>query len=89
MEPRTGPERGAVRFYEQKGLIKPAREPNGYRNYSEDDLEKLLKIKLLRVLSFSVEDIGAMDADAGDFTERLRARARSLEARQEDIEVLY
>lgn len=86
IEARTGLDRGTVRYYEQEGLIKPAREANGYRNYSEADLEKLLKIKLLRSLNFSVDDIRAMDAGAGDFQERLRARVRSLEAKQEDLE---
>ncbi len=86
IEARTGLDRGTVRYYEQEGLIKPAREQNGYRNYSEDNLEKLLKIKLLRSLNFSVDDIRAMDLDASDFQQRLRARARSLEAKQEDLE---
>ncbi len=86
IEARTGLDRGTVRYYEAQGLIRPAREANGYRNYSQADLEKLLKVKLLRALNFSVDDILAMDADAGDFPDRLRARVRSLEARQEDLE---
>ncbi len=86
IEAKTGLDRGTVRFYEAQGLIRPAREANGYRNYSQADLEKLLKVKLLRALNFSVDDILAMDADAGDFPDRLRARVRSLEARQEDLE---
>lgn len=86
VEARTGLERATVRYYEKEKLISPAREGNGYRNYSEEDIEKLEKIKLLRALDFSLEDIRSMDEDGADFSERLRARARSLEARAEDIE---
>ena len=81
IEARTGLDRGTVRYYESEGLIKPAREPNGYRNYSEADLDKLQKVKLLRTLCFSVDDIRSMDADGGDFQSRLRARVKSLDAR--------
>lgn len=39
IESRTGLERATVRYYESEGLIKPAREPNGCRNYSDADLD--------------------------------------------------
>ena len=87
IEARTGLDRGTVRYYESEGLIKPVREPNGYRNYSEADLEKLQKVKLLRTLGFSVDDIRAMDAaGGGDFQDRLRARSKSLDARAGALE---
>lgn len=86
VEARTGLDRATVRYYEKEGLISPPREGNGYRNYSEADIEKLLKIKLLRALDFSLEDIRAMDADGADFPDRLRARTGSLKARAEDME---
>lgn len=85
VETRTGLERATVRYYEAQGLLCPAREPNGYRNYSEADVEKLEKIRLLRALDFSVEDIRSMDADGSDFPDRLRARLKSLEAREADL----
>ena len=38
-----------IRFYEEQGLLSPARNlENGYRDYSEEDVETLHKIKLLR-----------------------------------------
>ena len=33
--------RATVRFYEKEGLIRPERGGNGYRDYSEEDVEKL------------------------------------------------
>lgn len=49
--------RANIRFYESEGLISPARDTNGYRNYSEEDANTLIKIKLLRNLQISIEDI--------------------------------
>lgn len=54
----TGLSRSNIRFYEKEGLIAPARtEGNGYRDYSEDDIEKIKKIACLRTLGISVESI--------------------------------
>ena len=47
-----------IRFYEEKGLLAPARNTeNGYREYSEEDITVLQKIKLLRQLSIPIEEI--------------------------------
>ena len=47
LEQRSGLSRASVRFYEAEGFIAPARRENGYRDYSEADLELLLRLKLL------------------------------------------
>ena len=60
IEQATGLPRASVRFYESEGLIAPARGENGYRSYSPDDRNTLLKIKLLRQLDVPLEDIQAM-----------------------------
>ena len=57
LEERTGMTRANIRYYEQEGLLVPARKENGYRSYSEEDCEDLLKIKLLRQLQFSLQEI--------------------------------
>ena len=47
-----------IRFYEDKGLLSPQRNAeNGYREYSDEDVESLRKIKLLRQLSVPIEEI--------------------------------
>ena len=62
VESRTGLTRANIRFYEREGLLHPERQENGYRNYTEANVETLLKIKLLRKLSVSLEDIRAIQA---------------------------
>ena len=57
IEERSGLSRANIRYYEQEGLIAPVRRENKYRDYSEEDLETLLRIALLRSLGFSLEEI--------------------------------
>lgn len=58
VEERTGLARSNIRFYEKEKLIEPSRnEKNGYRDYSEQDIENIKKIAYLRTLEISIEDI--------------------------------
>lgn len=64
VENRVGITKKNIRFYEEQGLIHPERnQENGYRNYSEDDVEVLLKIKLLRKLSLPIEEIRKLETN--------------------------
>lgn len=58
VEKRTGLTRSNIRYYEKEKLIEPSRNnKNGYRDYSEKDVERIKKIAYLRTLEISVEDI--------------------------------
>lgn len=57
IEQKTGLDRATIRYYEQEGLVLPQRLQNGYRDYSEKNLQDLLKIKLLRQLGLPLETI--------------------------------
>lgn len=57
MEERLGMPRANIRYYEQEGLISPRRMENGYRDYGEEDVRTLEKVKLLRALGCSMEEI--------------------------------
>lgn len=47
-----------IRFYEKEGLLAPGRNTaNGYRDYDEQDVLLLKKIKLLRKLAMPIEEI--------------------------------
>jgi MerR family copper efflux transcriptional regulator len=55
---RSGVPPKSIRYYESIGLIHPAdRRPNGYRNYSSDDMRTLALIKRAWSLGFSVEEV--------------------------------
>ncbi len=49
-----------IRFYESQGLLTPERAENGYREYHQKNIDTLKKIKLLRKLGVSVEEIKAV-----------------------------
>ena len=47
VEQQAGITKRNIRFYEQQGLLSPKRNgENGYRDYSEEDVAELKKIKL-------------------------------------------
>lgn len=48
----------ALRFYEERGLIKPQRSANGYRLYPQETLQLVGYIKLAQQLGFSLAEIG-------------------------------
>lgn len=54
----SGVSRRNIRFYEQKGLLKPGRNrENDYREYSEGDITTLKLIRALRMLDMPLEKI--------------------------------
>ena len=53
---RSGLPAKTIRYYEEIGLISPARAGNGYRSYSGDDIRHLAFLKRARNLGFSIED---------------------------------
>ena len=57
VEKITGLSKKAIRLYESKGLITITRDKNGYRNYSEQNVQSLKVIKLLRSVGASLSDI--------------------------------
>lgn len=90
MEQKSGLDRANIRFYEKEGLVTPERRENGYRDYSEQDLQLLLKIKLLRRLGFSLDAIRslkegntALEAAVARRLDALRAQRQELNATEQ------
>ena len=82
IETRTGLPRASVRYYEDEGLIHPEREKNGYRNYSEEDCQQLLKIRLFRQLGCSLDEIQSLQQGDRNMALLLEERIRALKQEQ-------
>ena len=86
LEQRTGLPRTSIRFYEQEELLHPERRENNYRDYSEEDVRTLKKIKLLRQLSLDLEDIRRLQAGELPLGQALSEQALVLEGDRADLE---
>lgn len=86
IEERSGLPRANIRYYEGEGLLSPTRSPNGYRDYSEDDLATLMKVKLLRELGCSLEEIAALQREEAVLDHVLERRLAALEGEAVSLE---
>lgn len=80
IQKETGLTRKAIEYYEDKGLIHPQKSENGYRDYSEKDLETLTKVSVFRKLGMSISEINQCISSGGDtLSSVLRKRQHQLE----------
>ncbi|MCH0564513.1 MULTISPECIES: MerR family transcriptional regulator [unclassified Streptomyces] len=89
---RTGLSLRTIRHYEEVGLVAPsARSKGGFRLYTESDVERLMVIRRMKPLDFSLEEMrdllqvtdrltGAGGRPAGEEFRRLRERLDSYRA---------
>ncbi|MEU5219265.1 MerR family transcriptional regulator [Streptomyces sp. NPDC020807] len=42
---RTGTSRRLLRYYEEQGLLRSGRSPNGYRDYAESCVDRVLQVR--------------------------------------------
>lgn len=76
-----------IRFYEQEGLLHPDRnKENGYRDYSEEDVDVLLKIKFLRKLSLPIEEIRMIQSKKLSLHDALRRHLITLEHEERNLQ---
>ncbi len=54
---KVGMTKRAIKYYEEKQLIAIRKDENGYRNYTEKDVENLKKISVYRKLGIGIDDI--------------------------------
>ena len=76
----TGLPAKTIRYYEEIGLVSPARGDNGYRSFSEKDLHKLAFLARSRSLGFSLDDCRQL-LSLYDDDERSSADVRDLAVR--------
>ena len=53
----VGMTKRAIKYYEEKGLLTVNKDNNGYRNYSNQDVDTLKKISVYRKLGIGIKDI--------------------------------
>ena len=83
---RTGVPPKTIRYYEDIGLVSPARTGNGYRAFRMADVHKLIFLGRARALGFSIEDCRRLLALWDDET-RTSAEVKGLaEAQLEAID---
>lgn len=77
----TGLTRKALEYYEGKGFIHPRRLENGYREYSEKDVEILNKIALFKKLGLTITEIkDCLKTDGATPSSILRRKEQELES---------
>lgn len=79
IEERLGIPRATVRYYEREGLLSPARSGNNYRDYTQEDLNTLEKICLLRQLDMPLDTIKAVQRGEVLLREALERQEKLLE----------
>lgn len=76
-----------IRFYEQQGLLNPARnENNRYREYSEEDVDMLRRIKLLRRLAVPISEIRRIQGMNIPLEDCMRRHIITLERESKNLE---
>ena len=86
VEDLTGLVRANIRYYEDEGFFTPQRERNGYRNYSDEDIEVLKRIKLLRMLEIPIEEIRKVQSDEVLMRTVLEKSIRRSEQRKKELD---
>ena len=84
----SGVSRRNIRYYEQEGMINPARNrENDYREYTDEDIEVLKQIRILRMVDMPLEQIRdvlqgkkSLSGAAAAHLDCLQDRARELES---------
>lgn len=91
---QTGVPTKTIRFYEEAGLLPPAkRAENRYRVYDEADVERLNFIRRMRALDFALDDIGEIlafrernEPPCGYVMALMREQIDQISARISDLE---
>jgi len=85
VEALSGMTRANIRFYEQEELIRPVRRENGYRDYSEEDLQQLSRIRLLRTLGLGLEEIRSLQRGETQLSDVLQRHTDELQQQSDDL----
>lgn len=80
----------ALRFWDERGLVRPAVRRSGKRFYGDDELHRLAVVKMLRETGLmSLDEIAVLlqGPPAGDWRHAVRERLAEIEAQQAKLAV--
>lgn len=85
VEDHLGISRKALRNYERLGLM-PPNKGGKYRDYSDEDIDRIWSIKLLQGVGYSLAEIcELMDNQEADFYKSISEKVVELERKRDDI----
>ena len=80
-----GVSRATIRYYEDQGLVTPARTENGYRDYTDEEIRLFQKIIVLRKLGVGVPEIKDLIEGKTALHDVLTSNVERLRAQQDEI----
>lgn len=87
VEALAGISKKNIRFYEEQGLLSPRRNAeNGYRDYGEEEVQILRRIRLLRKLGVPIEEIRQMFSGVHTVGDGMRRHLITLEREKRNLE---
>ena len=78
----------AIKFYEEKGLLKTKRGSNGYRNYTDKDISLLKEISSYRKMGIGLSDIKRILNDKSVLKQILIEKKKEITISQNELEAL-
>ena len=74
-----------IRYYESEGLLEVKRDQNGYRNYSEENVETLKKIIVFRKVGIPISGIRRLLRNEITLDEALSETIKDLNHQMDDL----
>ncbi len=78
----------AIKFYEEKGLLKTKRDSNGYRNYTDEDIDLLKEISTYRKMGIGLTDIKRILNDKSVLKQVLIEKKKEITSYKKELEAL-
>ena len=85
LEDLLGVSKATIRYYEDQGLVTPPRTDNGYREYSDEEVQLFQKIIVLRKLGLGIPEIRDLIDGKAELHDVLEYNLERLRTRQDEI----
>ncbi|MBX2967560.1 MAG: MerR family transcriptional regulator [Cyclobacteriaceae bacterium] len=92
---RCGLSRDTIRFYEKHGLIavgKKERRYNNYKEYSEETLQRLMSIKLIKSFGFTLNEVSEVldmidvnEATCNNMSDKIENKVKRIDEKIQEL----